>query len=359
MTHTPQPDWKPIEFLPTYLTILRGILESNGEQYDALSKARHKPYVLDDHTIQRSLKLFTEQKEFFWVWEGQIDRWSKLNLGPFHYNMLQELKDILRKVKILNTTILDLVQELEPHTIDRILATDEGELAMEIFSNHGQNGGSHDGIEKTTYETIHRMAEFENKYQTQKEILGGIFSRFTPFMPPGAAEECAQRLGVKIPQLQNPALRSMFLDYCLFYYETRGKTLAAEFMDQCIEHLSNVETLALYDFQNAAFSVLEIKAVLMESGIAVYDLLHDEILILFDEELVEDISPGHLIICHVVRSSGVAFTSGSAIVIGDNTLCGRLIRQEILRIKNIHNFGPENYATKILKITYKNMLKTT
>src|SRR5690606_12088752 len=142
MTNTPQPDWKPIEFLPTCLKILQGILGSNEEQYDAFSKARHKSYVLDDHTIQRSLKLFTEQKEFFWVWEGQIDRWSKLNLGPFHYNMLHELKDILREVKILNTKILDLVQELEPHTIDRMLAKDESELAIEFFSNLEQNGGS-------------------------------------------------------------------------------------------------------------------------------------------------------------------------------------------------------------------------
>jgi hypothetical protein len=358
MADSPQPEWKPIEFLPTCLTILRGILDSNGEQYDALSKARHKPYVLDDQTLQRSLKLFNEQKEFFWVWEEQIDRWSKLDLNAFQYNMIQELKDILREIKISNAKILDLVQELESRTIDRMLAKGEDELAMEFFSSIGQNAGLPDGIEKTITGTIDRMAEFENKYQTQKEILEVIFSRFTPSMPAGAAEACARKVGVKIPQLQNPALRSMFLDYCLFYYKNQGKTLAAEFMDQCIEHLSNAETLALYDFQKAAFFVLEVKGILMGSGIAVYDLLHDEIMILFDEELIGDVCPGCLIVCHVVRSAGVAFTSGAAIVIRANTLCGRLIRQEISGAKNnLQDFDPENYATKILEITYKNILK--
>ena len=356
MTNISQQEWKPIDFLPVYLTLLRGMLDSNQEQFDVLSKARQKPGVLDDPTIQRFLKLFTEQKEFFWVWEGQIERWSQLNLDAFHHSMLKELKDDLREIKILNAKILDLVHELEPHTIDRILAKDDGELAMEFLSNPGQDPEFPDEIEETIKDTIYRMAEFEKKYQTQKEILGGIFARLAPQFPLGVGEACGRKLGVKVSQLQDPALRSMLLDYCLFHYENGGKALAAEFMDQCIPHLSNAETLALHDFQQAKFAVLDVKAILMGNGIAVYDLLDDEMMILFDEELVEGVEPGHLIICHLVRSSGIQFTTGTAIVVEDNTHCGRLIRQEISETKNnLQNYDPKNHVTKILQIAYQNI----
>jgi hypothetical protein len=59
-----EPQWQPIEFLPVFVTMIQGMLESSQEQYGSLLQARDRPQILDDHTIQRILKLFTEQNDF-------------------------------------------------------------------------------------------------------------------------------------------------------------------------------------------------------------------------------------------------------------------------------------------------------
>lgn len=356
MTNVSQPEWKPIEYLHIYLGLFREIYASNKEQYRTLSEARHQPHLLDDHTIQRVIKIYSEQKEEHWVWEEQVKRWSQLNLNVLQREIIKNLLDDLDEIKKLNSKILALARELEPHTIDRILEKDEEELVLEFVSNYGSNQDFPDSVLETVKKTLQHMSELERQYQSTKQTLSGVFTRFTPKIPPGVPELCGRKIGMTVGQLQNVALRSMLADYCLFDYPNGDKTLIAEYMDQCISELTNEETLALYDFQKAKFAVLEVKAVLIQNAIAVHDLIHNELIIMFDEELAEGASPGLLIVCHLVRSSGASFTTDAIIVIGPDTQCGRLIHQEISNIKeNTHIYDEESYATKILKITYQNI----
>ena len=356
MTNISQPDWNPIEYLPIYMGLLREVYASNKEQYDNLSKARHKPHVLDNYTMQRVIKTYSDQKKEVWIWESQIKRWAQLSLNLLQKEIIEGLQDNLEEIKKLNSKILALASELEPQTIDRILEKEEGELALEFVSNFGSGPDFPDEALETIKETLQRMSELERDYEGTKKTLSGIFARFTPKIPPGVPERCGRKLGMKVAQLQNVALRSMLADYCLFDYPNDGKPLITEYMDRCLPKLTNEETLALYDFQKAKFAVLEVKPVLIQNALAVHDLINNELMIIFDEGLSKGASPGLLIVCHLVRSSGVLFTTDVSIVIGPDTQCGQLIHQEISGIKeNRQTSDEESHATKILRVTYQNI----
>lgn len=124
MTNATQPDLMPIEFLPIYLTLLQGIRSSSEKHYDALSKAKYKPYVLDNYTIQRTIKLFSEQKEDFLVWEEHLNQASLMSLSTAQHYIMQQVKNDFEEIKRLNPKIMGLARELEPYAIDRVLAKD-------------------------------------------------------------------------------------------------------------------------------------------------------------------------------------------------------------------------------------------
>jgi len=67
MTDTKRPIWQPISMLPTISGIIDGELADAEEHYATLLQVREKPYVLDDATVDRSIKLHTEQLDFTWV----------------------------------------------------------------------------------------------------------------------------------------------------------------------------------------------------------------------------------------------------------------------------------------------------
>ena len=124
MTNVTQPDLKSIEFLPVYLTLLQGIRSSNENHYDALSKAKYKPYVLDDHIIQRTIRLFSEQKEDFLVLEEHLNQASQIGLSAAQHDIMQRVRNDFEEIKRLNSKIMGLARELEPYAIDRVLAKD-------------------------------------------------------------------------------------------------------------------------------------------------------------------------------------------------------------------------------------------
>jgi hypothetical protein len=124
ITNITQPDLESIEFLPICLTLLQGIRNSNENHYDTLSKAKYKPYVLDKHTIQRTIRLFSEQKEDFLIWEEYLNQASQMSLSAAQHDIMQQVRNDFEEIKRLNSRIMGLARELEPYAIDRVLTKD-------------------------------------------------------------------------------------------------------------------------------------------------------------------------------------------------------------------------------------------
>ena len=127
------PEWKPINYLPLIGTMIDTSLRENEAFYQTLSEAKPKSHVLDDHTVERILKVYGEQREDHWVFEEQVERWKKIELPPATLKELERLEKQLIKAKEVLDGILSLAHELKKGTIDTILAKDDLELAFEYL----------------------------------------------------------------------------------------------------------------------------------------------------------------------------------------------------------------------------------
>jgi hypothetical protein len=346
------PQWKPLEFLPVFKIMIFEMLENAREQYSPLLEARSRPHVLDDHTLGRILNLYTEQLEDLWVWEKQLALWKELDLTPFQHHEISQLSEVLDQLKQTINKILTLTKQLQPHTIDRILSKEEGELALEVLFDSDRFEALLPEMEKT----IEKMTKMEDQYQKLTQTLNDIFERFVPQIPPAVAEKCAEKLGVLPIHLQVPSLHTMFVDYCLFHYLQQGKTLMDEFMDQYVEELTDNELIVLNSFRKATFAVLKMEALLIEGAMTVYDLLKHERYILFDENLSEQAFPGMIIVCHLVKEPGFVFTTNTAIVLSPESKVVRLMEQIIQKTpEDLDAKGKTEYATSVLKIVFEDI----
>ena len=133
MTDAPTPNWQPISMLPTIAGIIDGELVDAEEHYATLLQVREKPHVLDDATVERSIKVHTEQLEFTLVFREQLDRWCRTDLTTHEREENDRLSvqlELLRKVLI---DILALADELKDGTSDKILAKSDLELGIEVL----------------------------------------------------------------------------------------------------------------------------------------------------------------------------------------------------------------------------------
>ncbi len=128
----PTPRWHPIAALPVIAPVIDGQLESAEEQHRLLLQAR--PGSLDDATVERVVRLFTEEMEFLDLYEQQLDRWRT---GPLTAGQLREVQRLGGQVarnREVATTILALAEELKATTIEAILGKSDLELGLELLA---------------------------------------------------------------------------------------------------------------------------------------------------------------------------------------------------------------------------------
>ena len=75
MADDPAPHWQPLAALPRIASLIDGELADGQEHYATLLAVRDRPHVLDDATVERSIKLQTEQRDFLGVFAEQFARW--------------------------------------------------------------------------------------------------------------------------------------------------------------------------------------------------------------------------------------------------------------------------------------------
>jgi hypothetical protein len=133
MSNAPLPNWQPISMLPKIAEIIDGELADAEEHHTTLLQVRDRPHVLDDATVQRSIKLHTEQLEFLWVFQEQLDRWRQAGLKPHKREEIDHLSVQLGRLHTVLTDILALADELRQGTIDKVLAKSDLELGIDVL----------------------------------------------------------------------------------------------------------------------------------------------------------------------------------------------------------------------------------
>jgi len=126
--------WLPLSKLPLFTTLVDGMFQDTKDMYPLLLQAKDKPWVMDDATIERTIRLYTERLEMLPTHTEQITRWRKERLTPQQKHALDRLEKATVETQKLVQRILDMATAMQAYTIDKILAKDPGELALDVLS---------------------------------------------------------------------------------------------------------------------------------------------------------------------------------------------------------------------------------
>lgn len=127
------PQWHPLAALPMIAEAIDGMLESAEEVVRSLEQARPRPHVLDDATLSRVCEVHGTQMNDLWWYTEQFARWQRAHPTPAQAQELTRLTQQLAALRRVLTASLALAEELQAGTIDKILAKDDVELAMEFL----------------------------------------------------------------------------------------------------------------------------------------------------------------------------------------------------------------------------------
>ncbi len=133
MAQGPTPQWQPIGKLPVIAYAIDGMLESAEEQYPTLEEAWPTPHVLDDYTVGRVVKVYTEQRDDLWLYEEQLRRWSAQALTAAQRREVERLTGQLGRLRAVIDKTLALADELGRGTIEKMLAKDDMEVGLEFL----------------------------------------------------------------------------------------------------------------------------------------------------------------------------------------------------------------------------------
>ena len=133
MVDDPAPNWQPITALPLIASLIDGELADGQEHHASLLAVRDRPHVLDDATVERSLKLHTEQRDFLGVFAEQLARWRHEQLSSAQCRELDRLEGQLERLRTVLSDILELAEELRQGTIEQVLAKSDLELGLEAL----------------------------------------------------------------------------------------------------------------------------------------------------------------------------------------------------------------------------------
>jgi hypothetical protein len=114
--------WHPISTLPLIGRVIDEGVEGAERQYSLLLEAKHRPRVLDDHTVQRTLEVYGETIDDLWVFDEQLARWSKTGVTPRQRAEVDRLILQQRRMREVVEDILSLAEELKGTTIEAVLA---------------------------------------------------------------------------------------------------------------------------------------------------------------------------------------------------------------------------------------------
>lgn len=130
----PQPQWRPLSFLPMLATHIDGMLEADQEQYATLLETKDKPYVLDDYTVRRVIKAFTTAKSDLPLFDEQLRRWGAEKVTDAQRQEIVRLKEQMQKLHEVVDQVLELTDALAKGTIEKVLAKSDEELGMEYLA---------------------------------------------------------------------------------------------------------------------------------------------------------------------------------------------------------------------------------
>jgi len=125
-----QVNWQPISQMALIGSTIDTSLNDTREHLDRLSKAKDRPHVLDDATIDRVEQVHTEQMDYVEIYTRQIGRWRGEKPSAAQVRELDRLDKQNQRLRALTADVLALASELREGTIERVLGMSDLELGL-------------------------------------------------------------------------------------------------------------------------------------------------------------------------------------------------------------------------------------
>ena len=130
----PTPNWQPLSMLPMMNEMVSGMLAEVNTQLQTLGEAQQRPHVLDDYTVGRVLEVYSEQQDFVWVYEAQLERWQNEELTAAQSQQAEQMAAALAQLKPGLKEILAIAHDLKDKTIESVLSKSDEEIMADILS---------------------------------------------------------------------------------------------------------------------------------------------------------------------------------------------------------------------------------
>ncbi len=125
--------WQPISQMPLIAGMIDGALDDTRDHVGTLNKARARPHVLDDATIDRVERVHTEQLEFVDIYDRQISRWRTEKPTADQTRKLDRMEEQNRQLRAVTMEVLALAGKLRKRSIDRIMGMSDLELGLQAL----------------------------------------------------------------------------------------------------------------------------------------------------------------------------------------------------------------------------------
>jgi hypothetical protein len=126
-----QVNWQPISQVPLIASMIDTSLDDTREHLATLTKAKARPHVLDDATIDRVEKVHTEQMKFVAIYTQQISRWRGEKPSAAQTRALDRMATQNQQLRNVTAEVLALAWVLRNGTIERVLAMSDIELGLQ------------------------------------------------------------------------------------------------------------------------------------------------------------------------------------------------------------------------------------
>ena len=134
MAHEETPHWQPIGFLPELAPMIDGMLESAEDVSQSLQQAEDRPHVMNEYTVGRVREVHGTQRKDLWLYEEQLARWSTADPTLAQRQEIDRLTHQLDRLRRVLTCTLTRTDARKEATIERVMATSDIEVAIEVLT---------------------------------------------------------------------------------------------------------------------------------------------------------------------------------------------------------------------------------
>jgi N-acetyl-gamma-glutamylphosphate reductase len=111
------PDWQPLSMLPVMANLVSGMLAEVQTQLQSLHAAQAQRYVPDASMVDQVIEAYSEQQDFLWVYESQLDRWQQELLTVEQRQQTEQMVVQLTELKRSLSEILAIADQFKGETV--------------------------------------------------------------------------------------------------------------------------------------------------------------------------------------------------------------------------------------------------